>query len=1018
MSEKEQHPRHLRVFISSTFRDMHPERDHMVKVVFPQLRLLCESRGVTWGEVDLRWGVTDEAAAEGKVLPICLEEINRCRPFFIGLLGERYGWVPDSISPALLEKEAWLREQITEKKSVTELEILHGVLRNSAMAGHAFFYFRDPGFVNNLPPEMRKDYISDDEETAEKLSRLKQLIRDSGQHVRENYPDPKALGELVLSDLTGVINQLWPEGSQPDPLDREKFDHAAYAQSRERVYIGRPGYFARLDAHAEGKGDQPLLILGESGSGKSALLANWAAQYRQAHPDILLLEHYIGATPSSADWAAMLRRILSEFKRQLGLQQEIPDNPIGLRNDFPNWLHMAAARCQKAEVRRRKSDSAQKGAGEPALPSGIILVLDALNQLEDRDGAQELLWLPPVIPENVQLIVSTLPGKPLNEIKKRGWPILMVEPLSLLERRELIRTFLGQYGRQLSPSRIEHIAVAQQSANPLYLCVLLNELRLFGVHERLDERIDHYLQAAAPNDLYGKIIARWEEDYEGDTDLVGDSLSLLWAARRGLSETELLDALGHDGQPLPRNLWSPLFLAMSDALVSRGGLLTFAHDFLRSATCDAYMPTEGHKRLAHEQLADYFQRQPNGTRRIDELPWQLLEANEWLRLYSLLADNDFVISAFLHNQFDVRNYWIRLESASQFSMTEAYRMLLEFPERTPQTGFLIALHGLLVSAGHAEDALGLGKWVVQHLEKESPIAFQGGRLADLDTDAKRWEAAGRLVGQQQTNEQFSATISSQISAMVASGRLQEAWDFVERFETICREQRQERPLVTCLLSKADILRKRGDNIQKVLSTIKEATDLCIRWGWNDLLSTCLGNQALCLQLMGDLTGALGIIDRIERTYRETGDIIQLANALSNRASILMSTGHRQASYGLLDEAESLYVQGGDIEGLQVALGTRAVALLKDQDFHGAIEVLRRKADICRKAGLPEGLSYALWNLAVALSSLGRKKEALSFAEETYTLAKRHGYTSVINQIEPELASLREDANKPNPWNWR
>jgi hypothetical protein len=41
------------------------------------LRRLCESRAVTWGEVDLRWGVPDEAKAEGKVLPLCLAEIEQ-----------------------------------------------------------------------------------------------------------------------------------------------------------------------------------------------------------------------------------------------------------------------------------------------------------------------------------------------------------------------------------------------------------------------------------------------------------------------------------------------------------------------------------------------------------------------------------------------------------------------------------------------------------------------------------------------------------------------------------------------------------------------------------------------------------------------------------------------------------------------------------------------------------------------------------------------------------------------------
>jgi hypothetical protein len=46
----------IRVFVSSTFRDMHEEREILIKHIFPQLRRLFEQRGVVWGEVDLRWG--------------------------------------------------------------------------------------------------------------------------------------------------------------------------------------------------------------------------------------------------------------------------------------------------------------------------------------------------------------------------------------------------------------------------------------------------------------------------------------------------------------------------------------------------------------------------------------------------------------------------------------------------------------------------------------------------------------------------------------------------------------------------------------------------------------------------------------------------------------------------------------------------------------------------------------------------------------------------------------------------
>ena len=80
----------IRVFVSSTFRDMVDEREQLAKRVFPALRKLCESRGVVWGEVDLRWGITAEQSEGGEVLPICLDETHRCRPYLIGVLGERY----------------------------------------------------------------------------------------------------------------------------------------------------------------------------------------------------------------------------------------------------------------------------------------------------------------------------------------------------------------------------------------------------------------------------------------------------------------------------------------------------------------------------------------------------------------------------------------------------------------------------------------------------------------------------------------------------------------------------------------------------------------------------------------------------------------------------------------------------------------------------------------------------------------------------------------------------------------
>ena len=284
----------VRVFISSTFRDMQEEREILVKKTFPELRRKCRERQVDFVDVDLRWGITDEESAEGQVLPICLAEIDNCRPYFIGILGERYGWVPKEISTALIERQPWLREHLN--KSVTELEIVHGVLDKPEMATKAFFYFRDPEYAKNLSTAKRADFVTEDKDSKIKLERLKDRIRRSGLVLRENYTDPSVLADMILDDLWAAIDKEFPASNIPDPLDREALEHASFAQSRMNVHIGREEYFRTLDDHVKGDGP-PLVITGDSGIGKSALLANWASNYGKSPSAYPVILHFVGSSP-------------------------------------------------------------------------------------------------------------------------------------------------------------------------------------------------------------------------------------------------------------------------------------------------------------------------------------------------------------------------------------------------------------------------------------------------------------------------------------------------------------------------------------------------------------------------------------------------------------------------------------------------------------------------------------------------------------------------------------------------
>lgn len=137
-----------RVFVSSTFLDMHGERDVLVNRVFPELRERCRARKVNLYEVDLRWGVTREEAESNKSLSICLTEVDRCRPFFLGILGNRYGWCPEEYVVPDEPAFEWVKK-VPKGRSVTELEMWHGALRNPSVS-KAHFYLRDPAFVQQV----------------------------------------------------------------------------------------------------------------------------------------------------------------------------------------------------------------------------------------------------------------------------------------------------------------------------------------------------------------------------------------------------------------------------------------------------------------------------------------------------------------------------------------------------------------------------------------------------------------------------------------------------------------------------------------------------------------------------------------------------------------------------------------------------------------------------------------------------------------------------------------------------
>ena len=203
--------------------------------------------------VDLRWGLTDEDLALGKVIRTCLEEVDKCHPYFIGITGSRYGYVPELHEyykdPELLARWPWIKDAGMDGSSIIDLEFRHGVLNDPAAANATarFFFRRQRRGLD--------DGGADSKESA-RLDALKDRVREAGVPVEE-YRDPASLGEMVYDELIAIIQRDFADARPPTPLESERSRHAAFAASRMHAYIPNPEYLKRLNewlaADAQGR---------------------------------------------------------------------------------------------------------------------------------------------------------------------------------------------------------------------------------------------------------------------------------------------------------------------------------------------------------------------------------------------------------------------------------------------------------------------------------------------------------------------------------------------------------------------------------------------------------------------------------------------------------------------------------------------------------------------------------------------------------------------------------------------
>jgi nephrocystin-3 len=900
--------REIRVFISSTFRDFMEERELLAKQVFPELNRRARERGVELVEVDLRWGVTQEQVEDGHALEICLKEIERCRPYFIGMLGDSYGSLtpPErqllTAAPELLEKRQWLAGQLGQL-SYTDLEIAHSLelLRDQQLEGRAFFYFRDPAWSDPKADAGEAGSRSDDPAERQKLELLRSRIRSSGHPLVEGLESPQAIADRIKEDLWALIDRQFPEGVQPDALEREERKHADYRRSRTRPgdYVGGEGYIQQLEGWIEA-GHQQILITGESGSGKSALIANWMERYGQSHPADVVYAHHLGCTNDANALRPLLGRLIDTASARL-LEAEVIREALTVPED---WWELVA---KVAETLQTLGHWCQQ------LGKRWIWVLDGLDRL-DPDDQSALPWLPLNLPDGVQVVASALACPAMEILGERGYTTLNIQPLIEKEQEQLIQRYLQRYTKELDGGLLQQILAHPLAGSPLFLKVLLEELRQCGRHDTLKQQLDFYLSSQTVDDLYERELERLENDGSGEA--VKKVMTALWASRAGLTEPELLAIT--DLKPLQ---WAPIDLALEKAFGRNGNRLVFDHDYLRIAVQDRYLPTDEERRQAHSGLADWFDAKEDWDERdAEELPWQWQAAGrlDALREHVLNPVHLAYLSDYRDNR-EVINYWLAVKDLGHSELDEliAEAVEEEIEKRKEdmeyQIWFVDRIAALLNEAGLYRELLLRLRTLSLELEEATEGREQASMLASLALLAN----AHRDMGN------FDEAVKLYQHCLEASEKLlgPEHPDTLERINALGILYREEGiyELAETYLNRALDVREHnlGNEHPDTLNSALNLGGLFHAKKDYELAEThynrCLKTQKLLLgrQHRSTITtiGNLGLL------YRKTGDYVR-AEEYSHRAleasERLLGPDHPD-TLAIIGHLGALHCQKGDYE---------------------------------------------------------------------------------------------------------
>lgn len=839
------------LFVSSTFRDMQLERDHLVQDVIPRLRQELRKYRLHLAVIDLRWGVNtfeipDASRKRLEVVEVCLREVDRAGPYVIALLGDSYGWIPD-----LCDLQAGFNVPDLARargKSLVELEMEFGIFsRKETWRGYC--YLRKQSTSNGLPISIAETFCIDAEppEAREAQTRLQRRVKDElpGDRVRTyeicwnrktgEWDGLHAWGEQIYNDLLKTFATDFG-GQGEDSLtikEARRLELEFFLSTHLKQWQGPESLVNELVEHLtvrEANGPLILAVSGAPGSGKSALFATLVHKLQGVRGTALI--HSVGIGSGTETIGNILEAWVAELAEKIG--REVPDlsmQPlIRLQEIFAQYASQAVQ-------------------AEP-----LYLMLDGADRLESDSQGKSLRWLVECLPPSTKLLVTAAASMQLTTLTtletSRSWS---VPDMTAVQASALVRKICEQNGRTLSEALTALLLDKRNTdggkcyVNPLWVTLAVEQLNCMTSQDyqreasEFDQKTteEHLLEilttfvSEIPGELpalYQWIFQRIQNSF--DPVAVEAIMSLIAADQEGLRETDLEFLVPR----LTQQVWSPF--ALAGLRWRLGSQLTksdtseqwrFSHYQGWVAAREMYLADAGHRQRLHQLLAEHWG-QPN------QEPAIQVAAMRHCMLGNLVERAVMILGEWQHGEAEVGPVLGLMADALCHSEREVREKtcqwigaLLNYPQPAPWQLTLLervlwGVEARLVGQCPLADRTKVLNMIISQVKKHLPPELSettGNRKEDGHRGSNWWNLWATV------REKFQKASTRAAVPEVANAQTHEfPKSLTMSKEEIRREARLRILLVAALERLAQVKLDQGFSDQ-ALETLKPATEQCL-----------------------------------------------------------------------------------------------------------------------------------------------------------------------------------------------